>query len=82
MIDTVFSSEGGFERSVSNICNILWQLSVNDSLVWKQLITNTPDLKMSNADLFYDPFVLAQALLDLLTAFEGGQMKWETSGYM
>ena len=37
---------------------------------------------MSSADLFYDPGVLAMALLDLLTAHEMGQLKWVTSGYM
>ena len=48
----------------------------------KKLITNIPDLKMSSADLFYDPGVLAMALLDLLSAHEMGQLKWVTSGYM
>ena len=52
-------------------------------IIWnKQLITNIPDLKMSDADLFYDPGVLGMALLDLLSAHEMGQLKWVTCGYV
>ena len=76
----VFSSKGGFERAVS------FKLKKSSRIVtennYTQLITNIPNIKMSDAELFYDPGVLAMALYDLLSAHEMGQLKWTTSGYM
>ena len=77
----VFSSKGGFERAVS----FQWRKSSTQKVDVKnftQLITNIPNIKMSDAELFYDPGVLAMALYDLLSAHEMGQLKWTTSGYM